>query len=361
MDIDFPILDILDIVYGSAAIMIGLLFLTIKSDNRKANIFLGLFLWSIASQIFGEIITEFYEDEYGRLPMFLFDSILFILLFLLFYIYLTINKSFKWWYSLLFVPGIIHNIFINYYNDNILEDRIEIYFGLFYLLEIFLLVYVFKVLRNHKKQVNDFYSELETKTLWWIKSILIAVLFLHFIFLLQSTLEEGAYLEELLNISSSFLLFFIVYWVGYNGFSQPEIFNSALFLGSSKGHNQLVDERVENLEEQKLFNKISKIILEQKLFTNTELNLRTLSDQLNIKEKTLSKLINKYSKTNFYQFINQFRIEEFKNLIKTPKAQQLSMVGLAHEAGFSSKSTFYTAFKAIEGITPKEYQLKNIS
>ena len=68
-------------------------------------------------------------------------------------------------------------------------------------------------------------------------------------------------------------------------------------------------------------------------------------------------MINEHSKTNFYQFINGFRVSEFKMLMQSPKAQQLSILGLAEEAGFSSKSTFYTAFKAVEGVTPKQYEL----
>jgi len=73
----------------------------------------------------------------------------------------------------------------------------------------------------------------------------------------------------------------------------------------------------------------------------------------------LSTIINQEAKTNFYNYINQFRVKEFKRLLQTPKAQQYSILGLAKEAGFNSKSTFYAAFKGIEGMAPKEYQLAN--
>ena len=67
---------------------------------------------------------------------------------------------------------------------------------------------------------------------------------------------------------------------------------------------------------------------------------------------------NSRSKLNYFlnQLINNLRVNEFKMLIQSPKANQLSLLGLANEAGFSSKSTFYAAFKKLEGMTPKQYE-----
>ncbi|WP_109301025.1 AraC family transcriptional regulator [Aquimarina sp. AU474] len=111
----------------------------------------------------------------------------------------------------------------------------------------------------------------------------------------------------------------------------------------------------ENSKEQ--FKTIESKIKSERLFQNPNLNLRVLAANLDVKEKELSKLINQCSETNFYQFINRFRVDEFKNLMQSPKARQMSILGLAQEAGFSSKSTFYSAFKTIEGVTPKQYEL----
>ena len=98
-------------------------------------------------------------------------------------------------------------------------------------------------------------------------------------------------------------------------------------------------------------------IRKKRLFANSKLNLRMLSQSFNLNEKEVSRLINQHSEGNFYQFINQFRVEEFKALLHSEKARQLSVLGLAEEAGFNSKSTFYTAFKTLEGMTPKQYEL----
>ena len=64
-------------------------------------------------------------------------------------------------------------------------------------------------------------------------------------------------------------------------------------------------------------------------------------------------------KTNFYKFINKFRVEKFKRLVESGDASKYTIMGLAHKAGFNSKSSFYEAFKLIEGTTPLQY-LKNL-
>ena len=153
----------------------------------------------------------------------------------------------------------------------------------------------------------------------------------------------------------------LIYWIGYKGMAQPEIFNQTLYketiipeevIGTSNTSEELVSNEIEAQE----FTKINEEIIAKKLYTNPSLNLRTLAIDLGIKEKELSRIIN--TQTNFYQLINFLRVTEFKTLMESPKAAQLSLLGLANEAGFSSKSTFYSTFKKLEGITPKQYEIK---
>ena len=108
-------------------------------------------------------------------------------------------------------------------------------------------------------------------------------------------------------------------------------------------------------QDQQRFKALKIRILQEELYTDPELNLRSLAVTLELKENDLSRLINQFGNVNFYLFINQFRVEKFKELILSTKAQQLSIIGLASEAGFATKSTFYKVFKELEGMTPGEY------
>jgi AraC-like DNA-binding protein len=223
-----------------------------------------------------------------------------------------------------------------------------------YVFNIIILTYIIKILKGHRQEIGNFYSDIENKTLSWIRAIVFVFLFFHALWVIEDLVgilhEE---ITEYFAYTSNILTFLMIYWIGYNGFSQSEIFTSQQFQSYKK---TTLEKTVTDIDTLRKFKEISETIYTKKIFADTDLTLRTLSITLNLKEKELSRIINKSTQKNFYHFINQFRIDEFKKLLSSPKAKQLSILGLAQEAGFSSKSTFYTAFKNIEGITPKEYQ-----
>ncbi|MFY0672682.1 MAG: helix-turn-helix domain-containing protein [Bacteroidia bacterium] len=94
-------------------------------------------------------------------------------------------------------------------------------------------------------------------------------------------------------------------------------------------------------------------------FLNPALNLRSLAADINVNANQLSWLLNEFLGVSFSHFINSYRIEHFKKLILDENNAHISIIGLAFESGFSSKTVFNTSFKKIEGITPKQYQMAN--
>jgi len=100
---------------------------------------------------------------------------------------------------------------------------------------------------------------------------------------------------------------------------------------------------------------ILRAIREFKYYRNPELNIRTLSDQLQIPYHELSSWINQNYSQNFNSFINTFRIQEVVNALKNQKHQTHTIMGLAQQAGFKSASAFYAAFKKEMGTTPSEF------
>lgn len=369
----------------SNALMLSFLFLIVKSKNKKANIFLGIFLLSIAVQIFNDFIGELPIEEELGINMFIVDPFLFALPILLFYLLTTINKRIENWHYLLFIPGIIHNLLLHFDGFLLSENWLSIYGSIFYFSEILLMVYAFRILQVHKNNISDFYSELEHKSLTWLKSIFMLVILMHLfnIVIVFFDLSNVEILELVLENVSFGLLVFIIIWIAYNGLSQPQIFLQPLFHkpknvtkngmpNLASRQKRTIEKNIQSANEElqttgiedsnrsesdiQQFNIIRSQIQQQELFTNPILNLRTLALELDLKEKELSRLINECGKVNFYQFINEYRIEKFKQLVQSSKFQQFSILGLASEAGFSSKSTFYAAFKKFEGMSPKQYE-----
>lgn len=94
---------------------------------------------------------------------------------------------------------------------------------------------------------------------------------------------------------------------------------------------------------------------ENEAFLNPKLTLRDLAKSIEIHPNQLSFVLNAVFKKNFNSFINDYRISYFKNLVKDQSSSNFSLIGLAYESGFNSKTVFNTYFKKVEGITPGEY------
>lgn len=90
-------------------------------------------------------------------------------------------------------------------------------------------------------------------------------------------------------------------------------------------------------------------------YLNPDLTLRLLAEQVQIHPNQLSWLLNEKVGKNFNEFINHYRVEHFKTLANDPANSHISLVGLAYESGFNSKTVFNTFFKKETGMTPSEY------
>jgi len=98
---------------------------------------------------------------------------------------------------------------------------------------------------------------------------------------------------------------------------------------------------------------------EEKWFQNPSLSLRALAENVNISSNKLSWLLNERMGQNFNEYINSFRVENFKEIALNPANSHLTLLALAYESGFNSKSVFNGFFKKIEGMTPKAWLRSN--
>ncbi|MBD0723700.1 hypothetical protein B6A10_00745 [Flavobacterium sp. L1I52] len=103
--------------------------------------------------------------------------------------------------------------------------------------------------------------------------------------------------------------------------------------------------------------KINQLFQSQKVFLNPDFSLEMLAKEINVPKIKITQAINIKLDSNFYNYLNYYRIEESKRLIEI--SQKSNLTDISFESGFKNKSTFYKNFKLLNGITPKEYQ-KNI-
>ncbi|HVI46109.1 MAG TPA: helix-turn-helix domain-containing protein [Chitinophaga sp.] len=105
-----------------------------------------------------------------------------------------------------------------------------------------------------------------------------------------------------------------------------------------------------------------KAMEQDKIYLDPDLNLTILSQHTGLAAKTISAVLNQHMQKSFNEYINQYRIETFKQKIQEPGADKITILGLAFESGFNSQATFQRAFRQNTGMSPREYiteQLKN--
>lgn len=155
----------------------------------------------------------------------------------------------------------------------------------------------------------------------------------------------------------TFTLSAFVFWISINGFKQ--YYPLQIFTSKPSQDDAAIDEK----ELSGLLEELELLMTKDKTFLNPDLNLELLSSYLGISEKHCSYLLNKGLNMNFNQYVNNFRIEAFKERIKEGQNKNFTLTSIAYECGFNSKSTFNRVFKSTCGVTPSEFvkKLQSIS
>ncbi|HEY6952304.1 MAG TPA: helix-turn-helix domain-containing protein [Bacteroidota bacterium] len=106
---------------------------------------------------------------------------------------------------------------------------------------------------------------------------------------------------------------------------------------------------------EKLYGELIHLMNEETVYTKNDLSVDDLASRLKVHPNYLSQVINEKEGKNFYDFVNTYRIEKFKRLIADPRNRHLTLLSLAFDCGFNSKSSFNRYFKKSTGQTPSEY------
>lgn len=93
-----------------------------------------------------------------------------------------------------------------------------------------------------------------------------------------------------------------------------------------------------------------------KLYKDATITVNDVAKRMGIPRQHLSEVLNVHMKSSFQDYINKCRAEAFVTCLKDRKYDHYTMIGIANEVGFKSKSSFYTAFKKVYGVTPSEFK-----
>jgi len=108
-------------------------------------------------------------------------------------------------------------------------------------------------------------------------------------------------------------------------------------------------------DQEEIHDMLNRLMEQKKPFTNPDLTLGEMAEQLDVHPNNLSQVINSVAQKNFYDYINSRRVEEFIYLAGRPENQQFTLLSIAYECGFNSKSSFNRNFRRITGLSPSDY------
>lgn len=207
---------------------------------------------------------------------------------------------------------------------------------------------------KYQQLIKEEVSNTENLNISWIRffmTVFLVITLFFFLFLVIVIHSSNiAWLWKAAGIIFSLSIFAL----GYKGILQREIFNTIEIEKPEKIIEPITTVNQKKVEE------LIHFMNESKPFLNAELTLSSLAKEVNMSRTELSQLINNGLNENFYDFVNKYRVEEVKRLMTDPSMNHFSLLGIALEAGFKSKSTFNLIFKRFTGLTPTEYK-RNIT
>lgn len=225
------------------------------------------------------------------------------------------------------------------------------------------------VFKRYAKKIQNIYSSLEKINLYWLRFFTYTAMFVWIVVLSENILNTIG-----IDVMAFFFLIPVltsvfVYATGYIGVFKTEIFEQAeVKKNLQEGHE--IEERRISHEDVKRYQKsglteseasgymekLKKYMEKERPFLNPNLTLNDLSQKLDISNHNLSEILNTQLNQNFFAFINQYRIEEVKKYLADKNNDHLTLLSIALDAGFSSKSGFNAIFKKYLNVTPSEYR-----
>jgi AraC-like DNA-binding protein len=240
-------------------------------------------------------------------------------------------------------------------------------------------IWSFLLLKKYRDRILNTFSTIEKINLNWLRYLITGlglvwlIVIGVFAYMKFLGLSQGNEVGHLIFIAVSLF----VYVTGYRGFKQTTIFSDVVESidkpapFESQDENGSAEEtelgvestgkyRKSSLKENEAVETLSRLLdyMEtEKPYLDDQLTLPRIAADLGTSVNHLSQIINEYREQNFFDFVNSYRVEEVKQRLLDPEYEAFSLLAIALESGFGSKSSFNRIFKNATGQTPTQYKI----
>ena len=317
------------IAYRYLAFFLLIISLGCLADNNLGVFSLNyhIIIWAGNSFLLAPLLYLYIRQLVSNEKSFLKKDLLHFLPFVIFKIliliihYSELNKS-----EFLILTGVVLNFGLIVYN----------------------LIYVFLAFTLIKTDQN---THVLNRGLNLIKTLLWVFLIYNIIFLFRRTFDlfspvELEFFENYLYVGVAILIYFISFKI----INQPNI-----LLKKSKYEKSAI-----NQKDIAFYGKeIENLFKETENYLNPQFNMTHLAEYLKLEKHKLSQIIGGYFGFTFYQLLNKYRVDEVCERIRLGDTRRMSILGIAFDCGYQTKSSFNAAFKKIKGVTPTQYLKQN--
>jgi AraC-like DNA-binding protein len=297
-----------------------------------------------------------------------------------------IQNNSRW--ALLFIPALISTIFLfvdlfvlHSYDTVTLQTLYEeppISYHILYkgnqLLFLAALILLIRKLKKYSQDIKEQFSFIDPIQLNWLTQTSWVYLAITVVSILIFVVSNFQWLP--ININSAYTIVsscivFAVFYISFYGIRQYTVIE---YYGrpSAEPSTQLSESPLQDsptkyktssltsAEQEAIFQSLLQLFENRNLFLEPKLQLQEVADLLNITTHNLSQTINSITGKPFYDFVNGYRVKHLQKLLADPSKKKFTILALGMDSGFNSKASLNRIFKEETGLSPKEYQLRNL-
>ena len=219
----------------------------------------------------------------------------------------------------------------------------------------------YRLLNKYNALTRQNFAFSDSIDLNWLKFFIWGIGLIFFVVTVVITLEEAIGVVFSYNTDLIFYVLIIVFilFLGFSGIRHKNIFtdqiNESLHIVEPKSSGEYKRSGLKDEDAERHHKQLVRLMETKKPYLEPKLTLSSLADDLGISVNHLSQVINQYEERNFFDFVNSYRVKEYIDRATDPAYQNFSILAIALDSGFNSKSSFNQVFKKFTGKTPSRY------
>lgn len=206
--------------------------------------------------------------------------------------------------------------------------------------------------RMHERELDaeKLRSTFYKRTVFWVSAALVAILLLSLLLAIYYRRTRQAYHELVLRSQQ---------WAKVERATGTTVDEAAVNIEKQTHgleENNPTSVPIPDSADRTIMEKIEQLMIEKKLFINSDLSLDMLAAELGLDRRHVSSAINACTRKNFYAYLNEYRVKEAIRIMSDVKNQNPTIDAVAFDSGFNDRRTFHRIFKQFTGLTPGAFR-----